>query len=124
MYANVNREFEFVGLPLGRYYLHAFGNGPDGVVMTSYFPSPTDLSTRDPETAIYLRLYSGGTISGTVRDAMGSPVKGAVVFLNIGREFTLEGKVAQAAAPQVLTDNNGDYVLRGVFSLAEILTDL
>lgn len=101
------------GLAAGQYYLNVWAKGfPE-----QYSGGATDISLVDP-TWVYgnetvtktIRLYTGGTISGVVKDAKGKPVKGAWVGWS---RVTLDGQ-PDFQGSSVVTNSKGVYVITGV----------
>jgi len=101
------------GLAQGQYYLSVWAKGfPE-----QYAGGATDISLVDP-TWVYanetiakvIRLYTGGTISGIVKDAKGKPVKGAWVGWS---RVTLDGQ-PDFQGSSVATNAKGAYVIPGI----------
>ena len=72
-------EYEFTGLPLGRYALLTTGDDVYGNAFTA-------LTKRDPEREVKVVLYEGAEISGVVRNSVGEGIEGAMVYIssNVG----------------------------------------
>jgi len=97
----------------GGYYLSVSAKG----YPVQYAGGTTDISLVDP-TWVYpnqavtknIRLYSGGTISGIVKNAKGKPVKGAWVGWS---RVALDGE-PDVDGSSVVTNAKGAYVIGGI----------
>lgn len=108
-------EFEFTNLELGRYLLHARGDGVTG-------DTSRTLTVERPEQSATISLRESGTISGRVTKADGAPFTGASVYVSQYRQGPgnpVTVSPGRAMYSKVATDDDGYYVLDTVQVIPE-----
>lgn len=102
-------RFEFAELPLGRYVVHAHGQG------VTHQDNST-LTAKNPVGSVTIMLRAAGAIGGTITDDDGNAIPGAFAYVSTWRQIGVISEIdyGRAAASRVRADDQGRYVITSV----------